>query len=247
MTDIKMCSVDGCNEVVVAKSFCRHHYYSFKKYGDPLQAQFFATAVLDLTKATVDWATAHRYQRKNGYAILYKTINSKRYTKLEHVFVWETINGAKPEGFCVHHIDGTKDNNSIENLILMTHKTHRRIHKGQQEIDSKWWKFCSICEILKPVDNEHFYRTGQEHTSICRDCQKIKNKEYGLSHKQEISDQKKEYGASHKEQRALYAKLHRDEINARCRKNSALHRDDVNERKREERRARVLKKKGEQF
>jgi hypothetical protein len=34
-----------------------------------------------------------------------------------------------PAGFAVHHINGDKSNNQIENLALVTHHGHRRIHQ----------------------------------------------------------------------------------------------------------------------
>lgn len=34
-----VCSVDGCNEPFHCKTFCKRHYVSFRKYGDPLTAR----------------------------------------------------------------------------------------------------------------------------------------------------------------------------------------------------------------
>lgn len=33
-----------------------------------------------------------------------------------------------PAGFCIHHIDGDKTNNDINNLALMTQTAHQRLH-----------------------------------------------------------------------------------------------------------------------
>lgn len=48
----------------------------------------------------------------------------------EHSFVMcEALSLTEiPAGFCVHHIDGDKTNNSIHNLALVTTSGHRRIH-----------------------------------------------------------------------------------------------------------------------
>lgn len=49
-----------------------------------------------------------------------------------HRYVWEHYCGKIPEGFQVHHIDGDKSNNVIDNLALMTNSAHQRLH-GKEE------------------------------------------------------------------------------------------------------------------
>jgi len=46
----------------------------------------------------------------------------------EHRMVWESINGDIPNGYVVHHIDGDRLNNKIENLQLMTISEHSSHH-----------------------------------------------------------------------------------------------------------------------
>ena len=52
-----------------------------------------------------------------------------------HRYVWEKEVGAIPKGYHVHHIDGNKANNAIENLSIMTARGHQRLHG--QEIERK--------------------------------------------------------------------------------------------------------------
>jgi hypothetical protein len=33
---LKICKVPNCNKSVNALGYCSHHYYKFKKYGDPI-------------------------------------------------------------------------------------------------------------------------------------------------------------------------------------------------------------------
>ena len=75
-----------------------------------------------------------------------KPIGSKRFTskgyievktesgyKREHVYVMELHLGRKLEiGEVVHHIDCNKQNNSIENLMLMTHGEHSAHHNKER-------------------------------------------------------------------------------------------------------------------
>lgn len=47
---------------------------------------------------------------------------------LLHRDVWEKNNGPIPKGYDIHHKDGDKSNNDIENLRIMLHSDHTRKH-----------------------------------------------------------------------------------------------------------------------
>jgi len=78
---------------------------------------------------------AGRYNRKikNG-----KNVQYSRY-------IWEKNFGEIPNSLIVHHIDGNKKNDNINNLALMTFTAHNQIHshspwnKGLTVKDSKEW------------------------------------------------------------------------------------------------------------
>lgn len=78
--------------------------------------------------------------------------------------VWEFHNGAIPKGYEIHHIDGDKSNNQIENLQCVTRKAHRRLHveldraKGLIASPPKKYFICPKC--------------GKEFSSV-RDDQKL--------------------------------------------------------------------------
>ena len=59
--------------------------------------------------------------RNNGY---YAKTNGKR-TSL-HRDVWEHFNETIPDGWDIHHIDGDKENNAIENLECLPKAEHTR-------------------------------------------------------------------------------------------------------------------------
>lgn len=60
---------------------------------------------------------------KTGYYL-----NSKTRKRLHRV-VWEYYKGKIPKGYEIHHKDKDKDNNSINNLQLVSKKEHIEIHK----------------------------------------------------------------------------------------------------------------------
>lgn len=53
----------------------------------------------------------------------------KRGRVMEHIVVWEKhFNKKLPEGSVIHHINGIKDDNRIENLMMMTSAEHTKLH-----------------------------------------------------------------------------------------------------------------------
>ena len=63
------------------------------------------------------------YKATNGYWVC-----SRARLPWAHRWVWMHHHGDIPKGFDVHHIDGDKSNNAIENLQLMTRSEHLLIH-----------------------------------------------------------------------------------------------------------------------
>lgn len=54
--------------------------------------------------------------------------DSKGYV-LEHILIFETETGIQvTENCCVHHLNGNKSDNRIENLCMMTHSAHTVFH-----------------------------------------------------------------------------------------------------------------------
>jgi len=54
--------------------------------------------------------------------------DSKGYV-LEHILIFEKETGIKiPENCCIHHLNGIKNDNRIENLCMMTHAAHTAFH-----------------------------------------------------------------------------------------------------------------------
>ena len=53
----------------------------------------------------------HPKASKNGYVF-------------EHVLVWESVYGPVPKGSHIHHRNGVKHDNRIENLEMLTPKAH---------------------------------------------------------------------------------------------------------------------------
>lgn len=60
----------------------------------------------------------------NGDYVFVRKIKGKGYTR-EHIVIWERANNMQlPNGWIVHHLNGIKDDNRIENLIALSSRNH---------------------------------------------------------------------------------------------------------------------------
>lgn len=67
-------------------------------------------------------------RNKRGY---YRIISRKEgnYNKLLHRCVVEEYYGKIPQGHNIHHINGNKGDNRLENLAVLPTNQHRELHK----------------------------------------------------------------------------------------------------------------------
>lgn len=82
-----------------------------------------------------------------------------------HRYVWEYFKGDIPTGHHVHHKDGDKSNNHIENLVLVKHSKHVRLHGILNSIDDEWieWARNNLHVNARPAASEwHGSEEGKE-------------------------------------------------------------------------------------
>lgn len=102
----------------------------------------------------------------------YRRITCKdRKQRFEHVIVWESHHGPIPEGMELHHRNGDKLDNRLENLMLATRLEHKRIHSGCIRVGSRWLKRCRRCQWYRPVDTEFYEYKGRNGVmGACKRC-----------------------------------------------------------------------------
>ena len=89
----------------------------------------------------------HRHAQSAGYVYEHIIVALKKYG-LDEI----------PEGMCVHHIDLRKDNNSPDNLCLMSRKDHALAHNALEELG-----------VLMLLDEGRIYFDENEKTYVRRD------------------------------------------------------------------------------
>lgn len=114
-----------------------------KFYVDPSDIKR-RTADFCSVKCYGQWASENRTRDKvgtwkggkklNGYGYMQILVGKNRYI-FEHRLVWEKANGKIPNGFIIHHLNGIKIDNRLENLICILRKEHsaRKIIEPYQE------------------------------------------------------------------------------------------------------------------
>lgn len=67
------------------------------------------------------------YKQKDGYWVNFMPIQA-------HRWVWINHHGTIPKGMDIHHKDGDKDNNEIENLQMLSRSEHLKEHWKDPEL-----------------------------------------------------------------------------------------------------------------
>ena len=116
--------------------------------------------------------------------------------KRMHRYVWEYYNGEIPSGYDIHHKDGNKANNDIENLEMIERKAHKKYHCDKLTDEQRQWRRDNMNNKARPKAIEwHKSEMGKEwhkkqyeqygealhrkYKYICQNCGKQFEGEFG--------------------------------------------------------------------
>ena len=106
-----------------------------------------------------------------GHLCISVKLNGKFVNILVHRLVYELFVGKISKDYIVHHIDGNKYNNNVNNLQVMTQSGHARLH--QQKYFDKIMK-CPIC------GNEFLWTAKQQQNFYSKKSCKVQKSKHPL-------------------------------------------------------------------
>jgi hypothetical protein len=102
------CSIEGCETIAQARNYCGKHYARWLRYGDPHAVK-------------LPIRTGKPYRRPDGYVYIYwpEHPNASSKSVGQHTVVMtEYLGRPLHKGETVHHKNGVRDDNRLENLEL---------------------------------------------------------------------------------------------------------------------------------
>jgi uncharacterized protein (DUF1330 family) len=159
----KRCECGGCDALILAYDK-RHGVERRFKHGHHARGKQYCKG-----KRSANWKGG-RVRHALGYILVYSSNHPNKHCHgyvLEHRLVMEQHLGRYlVEGEDVHHINGNKEDNRIENLVLLTHPTHVGLHQTK-DMSSRQ---CYYCKRFKTSGRRWYYVKESRDKFQCHTC-----------------------------------------------------------------------------
>ena len=131
------------------------------------------------------WYSCHR-----------KPGNRRVFSRRRAVHVWEEANGPKSRDIAIHHINGDKTDDRLENLRAMPRHEHELLHgklrADHKDIDGTEHRRCQRCQEYRPLSCFSVRKAGTYH-GYCQECVKGYLREWRDKNREHINAQARAY------------------------------------------------------
>jgi hypothetical protein len=98
------------------------------------------------------WSEGRSAKHKSGYVRVW-TGPGRR--DLEHRAMWIAAYGPIPKGMQLHHCNGDKTDNRLENLALVSNRGHQMLHRHERALGDRWSLAHERCVDCGRTDRFH--------------------------------------------------------------------------------------------
>ena len=157
------CSIEGCKNVAHCKGLCSTHRRRERLYGSPL-------------------ITKNNPPGEGFYILGYRCKQVDGVKKLDHVRIAESAIGKPlPNGAVVHHVDGSRDNNRNDNLVICPSRAyHNLLHarmSAMAETGDPSKRKCRHCHEYDSLENLRSCYAGTTTAYWHNSCSNAYNKQ----------------------------------------------------------------------
>lgn len=116
---------------------------------------------------------------QRGYLCEHVIVNGKTTHRPVHRRVWEEANGPIPEGHVIHHRNGDRLDNRLENLECILRAAHPSRHRTRSD---ETHRMCGACEQRLP--HAEFWK-GQKR---CKTCSRASRDAWAAEHPERLAE-----------------------------------------------------------